>query len=759
MSQDDLFQVQRPEVGRPTDRRVDSEFLAGRPELRGLRPFDPTRDVDLTDEINRVAANLRAEIASKAVSTPAWAISSTTDNPRAPEQEELDANEVLHGSRLTASGAVQPLTWEPHTRMGQWVERGEPTATVADVQATQEVAAEAKTAADNAKQVADTAQGTAQAAQVSLTDLMSGTLAVPVAARRLLAGGGIYDILPNAEAGSVDGLTVFQLANGLRAKKNLDATGVITTEGIPRDGVTDCGPQLQALMDYAARNKLKLLLLPGTYLTKQELVFQGQGVIEAAGNGWQAGGAVPMVTIKAGAPMRSVMRAAAEFASATGVTFDAAKKANYAVFEQGHVYSTWDNCGYVNAVLDGLHRAGGTNNDGNQYYQCIWKGNGWIYGTADVLAHPSLMTQGWLKDLKKAAPGTVSTIAGGTVVSGSGTTFTQYGIRAGDMLRIGADNSQWGEIKSVDSDTQITLAHTVATSVSGSGYSIHVGDGLCEEWSLDNNIAVFFGGITRGNAGSGMVWAGVYGDTCLNLQTDYNGAWGLQIGRWGQSVDSPTWHPSVYSPYIEFNGIGDLAVGCAKHAAIYNPINGTNGTPGYNPRFITDNKTPNMVSGWAYGVEGQAVRLLGGVIQSTNTGMVLPRAPSVPSNGDLSSAAFYANRFPVGLTITPLNGFDTNLTGLPPGVTMKAGVLQTVIDPAYMADGGGFGYQMFIPALGAGGAWIRFGFDIAENQPWGAWRRLDTSPQPAPPLVTAAPTADDFNGLVALLIDAGSLRR
>lgn len=165
MSQDELFQVQRPEVGRPTDRRVDSEFLAGRPELRGLRPFDPTRDVDLTDEINRVAANLRAEIASKAVSTPAWAISSTTENPRAPEQEELDANEVIHGSRLTASGAVQPLTWEPHTRMGQWVERGEPTATVADVQATQVVATEAKEVADTAKEAADTAKSVADTAQ------------------------------------------------------------------------------------------------------------------------------------------------------------------------------------------------------------------------------------------------------------------------------------------------------------------------------------------------------------------------------------------------------------------------------------------------------------------------------------------------------------------------------------------------------------------------------------------------------------------
>lgn len=252
MSQDDLFQVQRPEVGRPTDRRVDSEFLAGRPELRGLRPFDPTRDVDLTDEINRVAANLRAEIASKAVSTPAWAISSTTENPRAPEQEELDANEVIHGSRLTASGAVQPLTWEPHTRMGQWVERGEPTATVADVQATQVVATEAKEAADNAKSVADTAQSAANALLASLTltrpQLLSGT-ADPGNVRRIWDEHGSLTVRAARAGETPDGGITFRLAGGRMAEREWDGKNVYTKwYGLkPGDDVSGYIPALAAV--------------------------------------------------------------------------------------------------------------------------------------------------------------------------------------------------------------------------------------------------------------------------------------------------------------------------------------------------------------------------------------------------------------------------------------------------------------------------------------------------------------------------------
>ena len=57
------FQVRRPEVGRPDDKRVTAEFLALRPELKGLKPFNKDGDIDLVDEINNALNNLHALVA------------------------------------------------------------------------------------------------------------------------------------------------------------------------------------------------------------------------------------------------------------------------------------------------------------------------------------------------------------------------------------------------------------------------------------------------------------------------------------------------------------------------------------------------------------------------------------------------------------------------------------------------------------------------------------------------------------------------
>ena len=53
------------------------------------------------------------------------------------------------------------------------------------------------------------------------------------------------------------------------------------------------------------------------------------------------------------------------------------------------------------------------------------------------------------------ATGNVTTITAGGVVTGSGTTFSSKLVAAGQVITMGAYGS--GVIKSVDSDTQLTL--------------------------------------------------------------------------------------------------------------------------------------------------------------------------------------------------------------------------------------------------------------------------------------------------------------
>lgn len=59
----DLIQIPRPELGRPNDPRVTPSYIASRPELAGVAPFDPDIDVDLVGEVNRALGQLHAQVA------------------------------------------------------------------------------------------------------------------------------------------------------------------------------------------------------------------------------------------------------------------------------------------------------------------------------------------------------------------------------------------------------------------------------------------------------------------------------------------------------------------------------------------------------------------------------------------------------------------------------------------------------------------------------------------------------------------------
>lgn len=141
---DDLIQIPRPELGRPTDPRIDEAYIAARPELSGVTPFDPETDVDLVGVINDKLAEVQAlgSLASGEAQTLATLAtkytSTTTANPATPTQAERDAYAAAHperpwmpGSRRTTDGGVQAL----RDSAAGWVAEGSPTATGAQVQA------------------------------------------------------------------------------------------------------------------------------------------------------------------------------------------------------------------------------------------------------------------------------------------------------------------------------------------------------------------------------------------------------------------------------------------------------------------------------------------------------------------------------------------------------------------------------------------------------------------------------------------------
>lgn len=88
------------------------------------------------------AANQAAQIAQLAAVTLPKFRSTTTTNPAVPTQADLDANpDGIGGLRLTGDGQTQPLLWSPHMTSGAWVAVGVPSATGAQVQGVQLLAA------------------------------------------------------------------------------------------------------------------------------------------------------------------------------------------------------------------------------------------------------------------------------------------------------------------------------------------------------------------------------------------------------------------------------------------------------------------------------------------------------------------------------------------------------------------------------------------------------------------------------------------
>jgi hypothetical protein len=383
------------------------------------------------------------------------------------------------------------------------------------------------------------------------------------------------------------------------------------------------GPAIQAAIDAAVAEAAQgetgaeVVFEEGIYGTRQEIkVPKNDRGLRLVGRGH---GFAPLSTIKALAAMPSVVAVMGQNTFVSGIKVDGGaiyddeeqltnRNATYAWYLSNAGRSIFERCSATNAKLDGVFVAdiAGTNNNQIVWNDCTFQDNGILYGS-DIIINPDhpdapkppagytgdILSE-YIVPLQKPADGTVSTsdstedsseyniefpnLKQNQVVTGSGTKFTKLGIRPGDVIRIGrrrnpyppADPTdepdtyvpEYLQIVRVMSDEKLIVGvrHPSERTVSAQPYVIGVGDGYHEERFADNNNAMISGGMSRKNAGIGLAFTGLYGPTVINTQSDFNGSYGLAVGRFDNNSMVHT--TALIKPYFEGNKISMLLGMC-----------------------------------------------------------------------------------------------------------------------------------------------------------------------------------------------------
>ncbi len=110
--------------------------------------------------------------------------------------------------------------------------------------------------------------------------------------------------------------------------------------------------------------------------------------------------------------------------------------------------------------------------------------------------------------------------------------FVTWGLRAGDFLFFGGKH--WAVSKVFGEDKAQLAAHPPAPVFSGP-FTLGIGSGYREESDHDNNLVVLRDCLTRGNAGSGARFAGLFGSRTQNHRSDFNGDFGMVVGLTGET--------------------------------------------------------------------------------------------------------------------------------------------------------------------------------------------------------------------------------
>lgn len=308
----------------------------------------------------------------------------------------------------------------------------------------------------------------------------------------------------------------------------------------------------------------------GSYLISRELIVPSNSnglLIEGNGS-----------TLKAAASgLRSLMVLRSNRVHFSDLTFRANTLAKYGLLHQGSGLSTFTRCHFNEALVAGEYLdsadddEGATVNDSITYRECGWENNGTIYYTSGL---SSVATDYNIINHAVAA-GTVSIANTGHVVTGSGTAFLSLGLRPGDFICVGfhpsSGSAQFGQIASVDSNTQITCGADMpfTATLNNVGYIIGKGGGHWEKQASDNNINQFHGGLARHNCVN-FAFYGLYGPTMVGVQNDYAPFFGTVLGM---TDDTATVNNAcIMGGYHEAIGGGHYLFGNCLGFTIASPV-------------------------------------------------------------------------------------------------------------------------------------------------------------------------------------------
>ncbi|MFC9585799.1 glycosyl hydrolase family 28-related protein [Streptomyces yangpuensis] len=213
------------------------------------------------------------------------------------------------------------------------------------------------------------------------------------------------------------------------------------------------------------------------------------------------------------------------------LTVDASRLATSALQVSAASYSVFERVQVWNAVCDGIYMNGATH--GAIFRDCRVEFCGQVWRTSGR-AEPSVACP------KTEISGTVSTTAGSRTITGSGTSFLSYGLRRGDFISIGNGgttdvNTEWYQVDTVDSDTQITTCKLQGAlqTRSGAAFMLCKGDGYHEAHPASNMINRIEHFQCRNNGGAGVRIVGLYATGGHQWQIEGNGAFPVVVGIGG----------------------------------------------------------------------------------------------------------------------------------------------------------------------------------------------------------------------------------
>lgn len=271
---------------------------------------------------------------------------------------------------------------------------------------------------------------------------------------------------------------------------------------------------LQAALDAAASTGATLHLKPrAMYVISSPLVVDGAHVrID--------GHSAQIVTTNE--PQLAVLALkGGAWLEASHLIVNASGVAKYALHAAGAGGSRFTDCLFTSATHDAVHLAAEGANGGNdcmRFERCQMQHSGRQRRfTATVTETDRPSTSAYATEPLLEAPDAQ---------------FITWGVRTGDLLRIGAGAAEWLMVQDVIDETHLRLqlypgsaGHHDAPAV------LHIGDGYHEAPYNDNNLVELSSCILRGNAANGARLGGLFGARIDRTIMDFNGAYGAVVGH------------------------------------------------------------------------------------------------------------------------------------------------------------------------------------------------------------------------------------